>query len=106
MELELDTSRREAASLRLENSQLRGELAAFGQHRSSQPAMPAEYPSMTPNGYGPNTHDRPRHDNFVTRSAEQLPPIRNAINGHPQAPEAMSGIQYQGNGFRAGPDHF
>jgi len=114
LEAELETSRRESAALRLENSQLRQDLAAFaGPHRSAhsahsaQPPMSSDYASMRPNSYGPSVMDQgpPRHDNYVLRSAEQqLPPIRNAINGHPQAPEAMSGIQYQ-NGFRAG-DHF
>ncbi|TVY55494.1 Protein esc1 [Lachnellula cervina] len=113
LEAELETSRRESAALRLENSQLRQELAAFaGPHRpthsshSAQPPMSSEYPSMRANVYGSNAMDQnPRHENYVIRSAEQLPPIRNAINGHPQGPEAMSGVQYQ-TGFRAGPEHF
>lgn len=112
LEAELETSRRESAALRLENSQLRQDLNAFaGPHRSAhsahsaQPPMSSEYPSMRSNVYGSNVIDQnPRHETYVLRSAEQLPPIRNAINGHPQAPEAMSGIQYQ-NGFRAG-EHF
>lgn len=110
LEAELETSRREAAALRLENSQLRGELSTFtNPHRpAQQPAMNSEYPpAMNNNAYGRNGHEppAPRHDNYVIRSAEQLPPIRNAINGHPQGPEAMSGVQYQ-NGFRAGAEHF
>ncbi|KAH8674551.1 hypothetical protein BGZ60DRAFT_468834 [Tricladium varicosporioides] len=107
IETELDTSRREAAGLRLENSQLRAELANFtNPHRSAQPPIPAEYPNIPTNPYGANVMDRSsRHDTYVLRNAEQLPPIRNAINGHPQVTEAMSGVQYQ-NGYRAGPDHF
>jgi hypothetical protein len=107
-EQELETSRREAAALRQENNQLRGELAAFASsHRPApQPQMTNDYPPQN-NLYGNQTDRNPRHghDPYVVRSAEQLPPIRNAISGHPQAPEAMSGIQYQ-NSYRPGVDHF
>jgi hypothetical protein len=45
-EQELETSRREAAALRQENNQLRGELAAFASsHRPApQPQMTNDYP--------------------------------------------------------------
>jgi hypothetical protein len=112
VEQELETSRREAAALRLENSQLRGELAGFTSHRPApqqqQQQMSNDYPPQNNSVYGGNSMDRnPRHgqDNYVLRSAEQLPPIRNAIGGHSQMPESMSGIQYQ-NGYRTGVDHF
>jgi hypothetical protein len=111
VEQELETSRREAAALRLENSQLRGELAAFpNPHRPTpQQQMNNDYPPQNNNSmYGGNPIDRnPRHghDTYGLRTAEQLPPIRNAISGHPQVPEAMSGIQYQ-NSYRSGVDHF
>ena len=110
IEQELETSRREAAALRLENSQLRGELAGFTNHRPTPQAQQIsnEYPPQNNNVYGGSSIDRnPRHgqDNYVLRSAEQLPPIRNAIGGHSQIPETMSGIQYQ-NGYRTGVDHF
>jgi hypothetical protein len=108
-EAELDTSRREAAALRLENGQLRAELAAFASSHRSAPApqqqMSNDYPPQNNNMYGSQADRNPRHghDPYLVRSAEQLPPIRNAIGGHPQAPEAMSGIQYQ-TSYRS--DHF
>lgn len=108
VEQELETSRREAAALRLENSQLRGELAGFASpHRPPpQPPMNNEYPQSNA-VYGRGMDQGARgHDTYVIRSAEQLPPIRNAINGHPQQADAMSGIQYQQSGYRAGGEHF
>ncbi|CAG8982505.1 hypothetical protein HYALB_00002285 [Hymenoscyphus albidus] len=109
LEQELETSRREAAALRLENSQLRGELAGFANtHRlPPQPPMNNDY-SQGNSIYGGGVMDRGTrgHDTYVLRSAEQLPPIRNAISGHSQQADAMSGIQYQQSGYRAGGDHF
>ncbi|KAG9234354.1 hypothetical protein BJ875DRAFT_16778 [Amylocarpus encephaloides] len=110
VEHELETSRREATALRLENGQLRAELSNFANpHRpAAQPAM-NNYPPPPNHAYGENGIDRGarrERNNYDLRSAEQLPPIRNAINVHPQVPEAMSGIQYQNNGYRTSVEHF
>jgi phosphatidylethanolamine-binding protein (PEBP) family uncharacterized protein len=85
LEHDLDLSRREANGIRMENTQLRSELAAL-QNTAAGSTYHGPAPAAThPHAYGVQS--------------EQLPPLR-SLSG----PESMNGVQYQHdqrpNGFR------
>lgn len=69
--------RRELAALRMENSQLRGELSAVSANHS------AHNPAPAPSAFQ-NREQRP-----------ELPPLRSLSGDIPQAPESMTGVQYE-----------
>lgn len=76
---DMEMQRREVAALRMENSQLRGELTAVSaghaasSHSSAAPAA-----------------------QFQARDAQrpELPPLRSLSGEIPQVPESMTGVQY------------
>lgn len=74
----MEMQRREVAALRMENSQLRGELSAVsnhgaGNHNSGPP----------PGSFPPRQEERPA-----------LPPLRSLSGGVPTVAESMTGVQY------------
>lgn len=76
---DVEMMRREVASVRMENSQLRGELSAVsnqgpGNHNSA-PSM-GSYSSKDP-------------------SRPELPPLRSLSGEISTAPESMAGVQYE-----------
>jgi hypothetical protein len=85
LEHDLDLSRREANNVRMENSQLRSEMATI-QNSAAGNSFHGPAPSAP-------------HAHAYGVQSEQLPPLRN-ISG----PESMNGVQYQhdqrSNGFR------
>jgi hypothetical protein len=95
---DLDISRRESNAVRVENAQLRQELAALQQSlqnsgtSASYHAPPVAAPH--PQGYG-----------MPVEPQQQLPPLRNI----PTGPDSMNGVQYshdQRNGYRPASDRF
>ncbi|KAB8303192.1 hypothetical protein EYC80_004639 [Monilinia laxa] len=91
-QLEMDSLRREANVIRLENSQLRNELSQGGAN-NHQSVMNGFTP-MPQNGGSHVDMNTYQPDGYSQRGSyqrnEQLPPLR----GLPQ-PESMSGVQYQ-----------
>ncbi|KAI5861739.1 putative HLH transcription factor [Durotheca rogersii] len=95
---EAEGLRRELERVRVENAQLRGNMTSMqsGQGAPSQP-MPSQ-PSGDP--YGQDLYGR-------APSRPELPPLRALSGNLPNAPDSMTGVQYDGqrpNGFR--PDRF
>lgn len=83
---DMEMQRRELAALRMENSQLRGELTAVSTNHTSHNSAPAA-------GAFQNREQRP-----------ELPPLRSLSGDIPQAPESMTGVQYEQprmTGYRA-----
>ncbi len=91
---DLDVSRRETQGVRIENAQLRAEIAAL-QNASSNPPYHAVPPPAPPVS----------HNSYPMPPVEQLPPLRNI----PAGPDSMNGVQYshdQRNGYRPTSERF
>ncbi|KAL7628596.1 hypothetical protein AAE478_000111 [Parahypoxylon ruwenzoriense] len=91
---EADMLRRELERMRMENAQLRGNMPGMppSQGPPSQP-MPSQ-PSGDPYGQDP----------YGRASRPELPPLRALSGNLPNAPDSMTGVQYDGqrpNGFRS-----
>lgn len=95
--MELETCRREAAVIRLENSQLRAELGNAHGH-----AAAPQHVVFNPQAH--NTTHLPPADNYPDQygrrngsyaAQEQLPPLRGL------ATESMTGVQYGNESSRA-----
>lgn len=89
VELEAETNRRDANIVRVENAQLRADLANIQNSSASYHGPPAQVPHHVNYGMPP------------AEQQQQLPPLRN-IPG----PEVMNGVQYQhdqrAGAYRAG----
>ncbi|KAI5923329.1 putative HLH transcription factor [Camillea tinctor] len=91
---ESELLRREMERLRMENAQLRGGMAAMppGQGPASQP-VPPQNPTADPYAQDP----------YGRAPRPELPPLRSLSGNLPNAPESMTGVQYEGqrqNGYR------
>lgn len=78
---DMEMQRRENASLRMENSQLRGELASVSSNHGQSNHNAAPQPSGS----------------FPARQQEErpaLPPLRSLSGDVPTASESMTGVQY------------
>lgn len=75
----MEMQRREVAALRMENSQLRGELSAV----------------QANHGIG-NHNTAPSSGQYSSRDAQrpELPPLRSLSGEVPTVPESMTGVQY------------
>lgn len=75
---DMEMQRREVAALRMENSQLRGELTAVSSHGVS------------------NHNSGPSQGSFPPRQEERpaLPPLRSLSGGVPTVADSMTGVQY------------
>jgi hypothetical protein len=80
-EHEFDLIRREANTFRIENAQLRAEIASLQNSLGIAHHAPGNNPPQ-PNGYGMQPP--------LEQQQQQLPPLRNL-----QGPESMNGVQYQ-----------
>ncbi|KAI1265905.1 putative HLH transcription factor [Xylariaceae sp. FL1019] len=91
---EADGYRREADRLRLEVNQLRsGAPVPAGQGPTNQSVPPPQPPT-----------DQYAQDPFGRSARPELPPLRSLSNNMSNAPESMTGVQYDGqrvNGFRS-----
>ena len=93
MDHDLDISRRESQGVRLENAQLRAEIAAL-QNSTANAAYHAP-PAPVSHAYAMPPAE----------PQQQLPPLRNI----PAGPDTMNGVQYshdQRNGYRPATDRF
>ncbi|KAH8130968.1 hypothetical protein ACSS6W_006638 [Trichoderma asperelloides] len=87
---ENDMLRREVSGLRMENSQLVGEL----NRQSAPPPAPIGQPSYS-------------SDPYASAPRTELPPLRSISNSIPNGPDSMTGVQYEAprsNGYR--PDRY
>lgn len=75
---ENDMLRREVSGLRLENSQLVGEL----NRQSAPPPAPISQPSYS-------------SDHYASAPRTELPPLRSLNNGIQNGPDSMTGVQYE-----------
>lgn len=97
---DIDLMRRELQQLRLENSQLRNDLA------SQQSNGTASHVATAPTGPPPPAVQPPptfASDPFGSSSRPELPPLRSLSNSLPAGPDSMTGVQYEpprANGFR------
>lgn len=103
---EMENLRRDANSLRLENSQLRAELSNLngtahqaaapvnGVSHNSAPHMAHPAPSTPMESYQADPYGRNRVDPYAVRGAE-LPPLRSIGGAQMATPDSMSGVQYQ-----------
>lgn len=82
MEADLDVSRHETQSVRMESTQLRAEVHAL----QSPGAVPHNYPDA-----------QPSHAHSYRVQSEQLPPLRN-LSG-----DGMNGVQYSHDQRQAAP---
>ncbi|KAH6604756.1 hlh transcription factor hpa3 [Trichoderma cornu-damae] len=84
---ENDMLRRELAGLRMESSQLLGELNRQQAPPPGPAGQPASYTS----------------DPYASAPRTELPPLRSISNGIPNGPDSMTGVQYDAprtNGYR------
>ncbi|KAI1075807.1 putative HLH transcription factor [Whalleya microplaca] len=92
---ETELLRRELERMRMENAQLRSAIpggVAPPQGSASQP-VPAQL------GADPYPHPQ---DPYSRAQRPELPPLRNLSSSHPNGPESMTGVQYEGqrpNGY-------
>ncbi|KAI1336845.1 putative HLH transcription factor [Xylariaceae sp. FL0016] len=94
---ELDMLRREMERLRVENAQLRGNVQAMPQGQGPTAPSMASQQSATPDAYVQDPYGRP--------TRPELPPLRALSGNLPNAPESMTGVQYEGqrpNGYQQG----
>lgn len=78
--------RREVTGLRLDNSQLVGEL----NRQSAQPPAPISQPAYS-------------SDPYANAPRTELPPLRSISNSIQNGPDSMTGVQYEAprsNGYR------
>lgn len=84
--------RRELQGMRMESAQLRGELSSSSSHPSQPaPSAPAAQSTTYPS------------DPYTNGNRTELPPLRSISNSIPNAPESMTGVQYEAartNGYR------
>ncbi|KAL7788657.1 hypothetical protein V8C37DRAFT_234132 [Trichoderma ceciliae] len=88
---ENDMLRRELSGLRMESSQLLGELNRQQAPPPGPGGQPASYSS----------------DHYASAPRTELPPLRSISNGIPNGPDSMTGVQYEAprtNGYR--PDRY
>lgn len=86
--------RRELQNLRVENSQLRGEMGSTGGHAAPPPPA-AQAQAPQPGSY--------HADPYASSSRTELPPLRSISNNLPSGSESMTGVQYEAprsNGYR------
>lgn len=91
--------RRELQKMRMESSQLRGDLSSTGHTQQGPPAPPpaAPAPAQPPQNSQPTTTYG--SDAYVSTNRTELPPLRSIHNG----PDSMTGVQYDAprvNGYR------